>query len=114
MSDETVFVENANFGIGLPDSYLLIISLAGFGFLCYTLFRVLVIRLKTRDELEKEEMKNSADYEARLVRADVNGLCRAERRARARAIMKQQRRIQPERRIDEQAQEGEGDRKSVV
>ena len=55
-----------------------------------------MLRLKTREELEKEEVENSTDYEARLVQSDVAGMSRGERRARARAIMKQQRRAVPQ------------------
>lgn len=75
------------------------------------MFSVIMIRLKTREEIEKESDQN---YEARLVRSDVDGLSRAERRARARAIMKQQRRVQPERRNDQHAQGGEEDARQVV
>lgn len=73
-----------------------------------------MLRLKTREEIDKEEEKTSADYEARLVRSDVNGLSRAERRARARAIMKQQLRVQPERLNEQQLAEGEGNAQQVV
>ena len=72
-----------------------------------------MLRLKTREELEKEEATNSAEYEARLARSDVVGLSRAERRARARVIMKQQRRVHVERR-NEQAAQGEADAQQQV
>ncbi|KAL7572052.1 hypothetical protein ACA910_001702 [Epithemia clementina (nom. ined.)] len=106
-SENTAFGENASFGIGLSDTYLFIISLVGFGFLGFTMFSVIMLRLKTREEVEKDDEKNSADYEARLLRSDVVGLSRAERRARARAIMKQQRRVQPERRNEQEEEEAQ-------
>ena len=59
------------------------------------MYNILMLRLKTREELEGEDEAAAQNYEDKLLKADVANLSRAERRARARAIMKQQRRVQP-------------------
>jgi DDRGK domain len=54
--------------------------------------------LQTREDFQKlhdEASGEALNYEERLVRADVATLSRAERRARARTIMKQKRRVTP-------------------
>lgn len=57
----------------------------------------MISRLKSRDDLENDndDDPNNSTYEQRIARANVAQLSRAERRARARAIMKEKRRVAP-------------------
>lgn len=62
------------------------------------LYTVVLLRLKTRAELgdDEDDGEHGKKYEEQLTEADVSTLSRAQRRARARQIMKQQRRaVQP-------------------
>eukprot|EP00522_Entomoneis_paludosa_P006161 CAMPEP_0172444286 /NCGR_PEP_ID=MMETSP1065-20121228/4339_1 /TAXON_ID=265537 /ORGANISM="Amphiprora paludosa, Strain CCMP125" /LENGTH=314 /DNA_ID=CAMNT_0013194753 /DNA_START=98 /DNA_END=1042 /DNA_ORIENTATION=+ len=102
------FGDFGNIGVGFSDTAILAVSLVGFCFLGFTVYNIVVLRLKTREEIEKEDEATAADYEARLVRSNVAGLSRAERRARARAIMKQQRRVQPPRQNEQQRGDQDG------
>jgi hypothetical protein len=82
-------------GIGFSDVALLTFSFLGLGFLGFTLYSVVLSRLKTRAELGAEDEGYEKKYEDILAEADVSTLSRAQRRARARQIMKQQRRAFP-------------------
>lgn len=82
----------ADIGVGFSDTALLAISVAGFCALAAVTYSIVLRRLKTAEEVAEED--EPGDYEERLVHANVAGLTRAERRARARAIMKQQRRAE--------------------
>jgi len=104
-SSDGPFGDFGDTNVGFSGSALVTVSLVGLCFLGFTVYNIMVLRLKTREEIEDDEGNSAADYEERLVRLDVAGLSRAERRARAHAIMKQQRRIQPPRQ-NEQQQEG--------
>jgi hypothetical protein len=79
--------------VGVSDAVLLIVSVIGFVFLAITLYSMVILRLKSRHEMEEDE--KDLNYEEKLATADVSTLNRAQRRARARHIMKQQRRITP-------------------
>jgi hypothetical protein len=80
-----------DFSVGVSDTVLLLVSGAGFVFLAVTVYSIVLAKLKSSEEIEEEEK----DYDANLANADVSTLNRAQRRARARHIMKQQRRITP-------------------
>jgi hypothetical protein len=54
---------------------------------------MIVMRLKTKDELDDED-ETGAEYEQNLLQKNVASLTRAQRRARANLIMKQERRAQ--------------------
>lgn len=82
-----------NFSVGASDNVLLVVSGAGFVFLAITVYSIVLTKLKSREEIEEEE--KDLNYDERLAAADVSTLNRAQRRARARHIMKQQRRIAP-------------------
>ena len=77
--------------VGFSDSVLLIVSIIGSIFLAYTVHSIVYTKLKSAEEIEEEELT----YDEQLIHADVSTLNRAQRRARARQIMKQQRRITP-------------------
>ena len=79
--------------IGFSDAALLLVSLLGFILLATTLYSVIVMRLKTKDELDDED-ETGAEYEQNLLQKNVASLTRAQRRARANLIMKQERRAQ--------------------
>lgn len=80
-------------GIGASDSLLLIVSGIGFCFLAWTVYSIILTKLKTAKEFDDEQ--DEVGYEERLAQADVASLNRAQRRARARHIMRQQRRVAP-------------------
>lgn len=88
------FGVSTDIGVGFSDSTLLLASLAGFVALSAGVYAVVVSRLKTREEVEKDELAQ-LDYDEQLGRADVATLNRAQRRARAKMIMKRQRRVAP-------------------
>jgi predicted DNA-binding transcriptional regulator len=77
-----------NVSVPFCNAALLIVSAAGFCMLAITVYSILVVRLKTADEIEDRT------YDDTLKRADIASLNRAERRARAKAIMKEQRRVE--------------------
>ncbi|KAL3944598.1 MAG: hypothetical protein SGBAC_001310 [Bacillariaceae sp.] len=79
------------FNIGFSDSVLLIVSILGSVFLAITVHSIVLSKVKSKEEIEAEELT----YEDQLVNSDVSMLTRAQRRARAREIMKQQRRVAP-------------------
>jgi hypothetical protein len=82
-------------GVGFSDAILLTVSIVGFCMLAVTIYSIIVVRIKTKEEIEKEELAEGDHYDELLAKADVSTLTRAQRRARARAIMKQQRRVAP-------------------
>jgi phage-related minor tail protein len=86
------FANNAEIGVGFSDAALLAASVMGFLILASTVSSTVVMRLKSSKEAEKEQRAGRNDYEQQLVHADVSTLNRAQRQARARAILKQQRR----------------------
>lgn len=77
--------------VGASDAVLLTISIIGFAMLIVTIYSIIILRLKSAEEINEEEKDLS--YDERLANADVSTLNRAQRRARARHLMKQQRRI---------------------
>lgn len=87
------FGKAPDISVGASDTALLVVSFGGFFFLAFTVYSIVLTKLKSRQEIEEEEQE--LNYEERLVAADVSTLNRAQRRARARHIMKQQRRITP-------------------
>jgi hypothetical protein len=79
-----------NIGVGFSDAFILTISLIGFVFLGWTIYSIILAKTKTARELEAEDQDVS--YEDRLAQADVSTLNRSQRRARARIMMKKNRR----------------------
>ena len=77
--------------VGVSDTTILIISVVGFGVMTVLVYFIIVARTKSADELENDD-GNDIDYEEELLKADVKNLNRAQRRARAKALMKRQRR----------------------
>jgi hypothetical protein len=98
------FGDSADVGVGFSDVALLIVSGAGFIMLVVTVYGIVMTQLKTKEELDDEEGKERS-YEDHLARADVSTLNRAERRARARVIMKQQRRADADPTEEEEAED---------
>jgi hypothetical protein len=86
------FGKNAEIGVGFSDAVLVAASVTGFLIMATTVYSLIVMRLKSSKEVAKEELAGGNGYEQQLAHADVSTLNRTQRRARARAIMKQQRR----------------------
>jgi hypothetical protein len=86
------FGNNAEIGVGFSDAVLIAASVTGFVIMATTVYSLIVMRLKSSKEVAKEELAGGNGYEEQLAHADVSTLNRTQRRARARAIMKQQRR----------------------
>jgi hypothetical protein len=86
------FGKNAEIGVGFSDAVLVTASVTGFLIMATTVYSLIVMRLKSSKEVAKEELAGGNGYEEQLAHADVSTLNRTQRRARARAIMKQQRR----------------------
>ena len=83
----------ADISVGFSDSTLLTASITGFCLLAATVYWVVVRRTKTRQEVEQDgDDADPGVYERRLRESDVSNLTRAQRRARAHMIMKEQRR----------------------
>jgi hypothetical protein len=89
-TDNNPFGSSAEIGVGFPDAVLLAASLTGLAILATTVYSIVMVRLKSAKQLEEE----GESYDQSLTHADVSTLNRAQRRARARAIMKQQRRAE--------------------
>lgn len=79
--------------IGASDAVLLAVSTVGFLMLAVSVYKIVLAKLKTAEELELEAQEKEISYGERLAQADVSTLNRAQRRARAKHIMKQQRRL---------------------
>jgi predicted DNA-binding transcriptional regulator len=79
--------------VGASDRLLLGVSAIGFGMMAYLVYNILLSKVKSAREMRDEERERQITFEERLTRADVSTLTRAQRRARARVIMKQQRRM---------------------
>jgi hypothetical protein len=81
--------------VDLPfsDKALLLVSACGFAVLAVIIYSLLVSRLKSGEEL-RDSNGDAIAYEEMLKRSDVSSLSRAERRARAHAIMKDKRRLE--------------------
>lgn len=92
VSDGNPFGKNAEIGVGFSDAILVAASVTGFLIMATTVYSLIVLRLKSSKEVAKEELAGGNGYEEQLAHADVSTLNRTQRRARARAIMKQQRR----------------------
>lgn len=99
MTADTPLANTGEVGVGFSDTTLLVVSLVGFSVLASTMYLLIMSRLRTAKEAELSEV-NEMDYDEQLDKADVATLNRAQRRARAKMIMKRQRRITP---IEEQA-----------
>jgi len=91
--DAENYDDEAKVGVGFSDRTLLFVSVMGFGFITVVVYIMIVSRTKSADELD--EYEGNVDYEEALLRADVANLNRAQRRARAKALMKRQRRAAP-------------------
>jgi hypothetical protein len=92
-SNDGPFGKAPNINVGVSDAVLLFVSSIGFIMLAGTMYSIILTRLKSAKEIE--QMEQDLDYIQQLANADVTTLNRAQRRARARHIMKQQRRIAP-------------------
>ena len=79
--------------VGVSDAVILGVSAVGFCMLAWSIYSIVLAKLKTRQELEKEAEEKEISYGEQLTRADVSTLNRAQRRARAKHIMKQQRKL---------------------
>ncbi|KAL3903581.1 MAG: hypothetical protein SGILL_010390 [Bacillariaceae sp.] len=77
--------------VGASDKVLLGVSIVGFAVMAYTVYSIILTKVKSSKEIEDEE--KNVSFEDRLAQADVSTLTRAQRRARARHIAKQQRRV---------------------
>jgi hypothetical protein len=82
-----------NMSIGASDTVLLAVSFAGFCMLAWSIYSIVLAKLKTAQELQQEAEEREISYDERLAKADVSTLNRGQRRARAKHIMKQQRRL---------------------
>jgi DDRGK domain len=87
ISSDTDYSEYA---IGFSDSVILGISIVGFTALAYTVHSIFQLHFKGAED---EQIDDDLTEEQRLCRSDVSKLSRAQRRARAKAIMKEQRRL---------------------
>jgi hypothetical protein len=100
--------------VGFSDRVLFTASVTGFCILAVTIYKIIISRVKSSDEIAEDDLSP----EELLTRADVSTLNRAQRRARAKAIMKEQRRaaIQPlPRDNDDNNNEGaEADREELL
>ena len=113
VANDGPFGKAPEISVSVSDTVLLIVSSIGFVMLAATIYSIIITRLKTAQEIEGES--EEIDYDDKLVNADVSTLTRAQRRARARHIMKQQRRAAPagvpahgeENGLDDAANEGE-------
>jgi len=85
VADDGPFESGASIGVGFSNTALLAVSVCGFLFLAFTVYTMMLSRLKSDEELEAEA-RAEMDHDEYLLRADVATLNRAERRARARAI----------------------------
>jgi flagellar biosynthesis GTPase FlhF len=80
--------------VGVSDIILISVSVVGFGFLTASIYRILWLRARGDDEqIENAAAALNYDDDQALIAANVATLNRAQRRARAKAIMKQQRRV---------------------
>jgi DDRGK domain len=105
---------NSSLGVGFSDAVLISVGFVGMGIVAMTIYSILILRSKTAEELGPDldandgEAAERDDYAYRLIHhADPSKLNRTQRRLRAQAIMKQQRRIANEEQragIDEQLQ----------
>lgn len=82
----------SDIGVGFSDVALIGVSVAGFCVLASIVYSIILLRLQTRSEFEKQEAELD-NYDELLEQTDVATLNRAQRRARAKNIMKRQRRI---------------------
>lgn len=87
-------IRDANVAVGFGDTALLIVSLVGFAMLASIIYSLILLRVQSREDFDKAE-EEKLDYDEKLEKADVATLTRAQRRARARNIMKRERRITP-------------------
>lgn len=94
MDSEGPFGDGANISVGFSDAAILIVSLLGFCLLASTIYSLILLKVQSREEFDKAE-EQKLNYDDQLDRADVATLNRAQRRARAKNIMKRQRRIAP-------------------
>ncbi len=92
MPSDGPFGSAPDISVGFSDAAILIVSLLGFVFLATTVYSLILLRVQSKEEFEKEQ-EQQLDYDERLERADVATLNRAQRRQRAQLIMKRQRRI---------------------
>lgn len=76
-------------GVGFSHQTLLTASVVGFLGVAAVVYSLIVSRVKSN--LDDDDDDEDAEYEAKLARADVAHLNRAQRRARAHFLMKQQR-----------------------
>ena len=93
MVSDGPFGTAADIGVGFSDTALLAVSVLGFVMLTVTMYSIIVLRLQSRNEFEQNEQNKDMEYDAKLEHADIATLNRPQRRARAKAMMKRQRRM---------------------
>ncbi|GAX19753.1 hypothetical protein FisN_37Lh020 [Fistulifera solaris] len=91
--------EGVEVGVGFSHHTLLTASVVGFVGVAVVVYVLIVSRVKTH--VDDDDDDDDAPYEAKLARADVAHLTRAQRRARAHFLMKQQRKA-PVVRVDDE------------
>lgn len=91
--------EGAQVGVGFSHQTLLTASLVGFLGVAAVVYSLIVSRVKTNLDDDDDNDKDG-QYEAKLARANVANLNRAQRRARAHYLMKQQRKANNHRNND--------------
>lgn len=87
-------IRETNVAVGFGDTALLIVSLVGFAMLASVMYSLILLKVQSREDFDKAE-DETLDYDEKLEKADIATLTRAQRRARARNIMKRERRIAP-------------------
>jgi hypothetical protein len=92
MVSDGPFGSAVDIGVGFSDSALITVSILGFAMLSVTVYSIIVLRVHTRDEFDKRDL-DEMDYDEKLEKADIATLNRAQRRARAKTIMKKHRRV---------------------
>jgi DDRGK domain len=92
MVSDGPFGSAGDIGVGFSDNALIAVSILGFAMLSVTVYSIVVRRVQTRDEFDKREL-DEMQYDEKLEKADIATLNRAQRRARAKTIMKKHRRV---------------------
>lgn len=92
MISEEVAANVGNTAIGFSDRIILTVSIGGFLFLAVTIYHIAMLHYQSGSVNAMNKENVDANYEENLANADVSTLTRAQRRARAKIIMKQTRR----------------------
>jgi DDRGK domain len=91
------YSDGTEVGVGFSDTTLLAVSVLGFAVTAYLVYSIIVSRVSASAEaIPKGGEDGELDYEEELLRSDVSSLNRAQRRARAKALMKRERLVAAE------------------